>query len=294
MKVTSRVCTTSSSKKVEVQVVESNYHVEVTPSDVGIYDKLIIQDLIKEMAQTMSLPTTSNSATQSEKAPIRFKTVVIHMSNALSKDAQSALRRTMEIYSKSIRFILVAEGLGGLMSPIKSRCCLVRIPGAQDEEIEKVLKNVASMENITVTPPLLKEILSQANGNLRTALLLLESSKYLPANAPSNALVADYKQYITKIAMEMLSSQTPQTLLSIRTMFYELLSHCIPSTVIHRELVFEVIKRVDDSFKHSVVEWGAEFEVRSKKGGKEIVHLEAFTAKVMCLYRAFLDEMEMM
>jgi replication factor C subunit 3/5 len=80
--------------------IASNYHVEVNPSDVGIDDRVVIMGLIKTLASTQQL----NSEGQRE-----FKVVVINEVDRLSKDAQHALRRTMEKYMATCRIFLVTN-----------------------------------------------------------------------------------------------------------------------------------------------------------------------------------------
>ena len=46
---------TPSKRKLDVNIVQSNFHIELTPSDVGNYDRVVIQDLLKEIAQTQQV-----------------------------------------------------------------------------------------------------------------------------------------------------------------------------------------------------------------------------------------------
>lgn len=55
LKIDQRVFLTPSNRKLDVNIVQSNYHIEITPSDVGQYDRLIIQDILKEIAQTQQV-----------------------------------------------------------------------------------------------------------------------------------------------------------------------------------------------------------------------------------------------
>jgi DNA polymerase III delta prime subunit len=91
---------TPSRKSIEVTTVASNYHIEVNPGDAGIYDRLVVGELVKEMAAYAPL-TAGGEAGRS------FKVVILSEVDRLTKDAQAALRRTMEKYSSSCRLILV-------------------------------------------------------------------------------------------------------------------------------------------------------------------------------------------
>ena len=55
LKIDQRVFLTPSKRKLDVNIVQSNFHIELTPSDVGNYDRVVIQDLLKEIAQTQQV-----------------------------------------------------------------------------------------------------------------------------------------------------------------------------------------------------------------------------------------------
>src|ERR1700760_2510113 len=55
IKIDARIFTTSSNRKLEFNIVSSVYHLEITPSDVGNFDRVVVQDLLKEEAQTQQV-----------------------------------------------------------------------------------------------------------------------------------------------------------------------------------------------------------------------------------------------
>ncbi|KAJ2234712.1 Replication factor C (RF-C) subunit, partial [Coemansia sp. RSA 475] len=116
LKVSQRIFETPSRRKLEINLISSNFHIEVNPSDAGIYDRVVIQDLIKEIAQTQQVTAGAR----------KFKVVVVHEADALTRDAQHALRRTMEKYMGNMRVILCANSTGKIIGPVQSRCLLVR------------------------------------------------------------------------------------------------------------------------------------------------------------------------
>lgn len=116
-----KVFSVHSKHTVEIEVYSSKYHLEVDPSEAGEHDQYVLQDVIKEIAQTSSL--TGNMDTR-----VKFRTIVIRNADAMSKQAQSALRMTMEKYTVTCRLILLCRNHGNLIGPIRSRCLNVRVP----------------------------------------------------------------------------------------------------------------------------------------------------------------------
>jgi replication factor C subunit 3/5 len=166
IKIDSRVFQTSSNRKLEFNIVSSNYHLEITPSDVGNYDRVVVQDLLKEVAQTQQVDLAAKQ---------RFKVVVINEADHLTRDAQAALRRTMEKYSPNLRLILLANSTGNIIAPIRSRCLLVRVAAPTEDEIAGVLAKVGRKEGYKSCEPLEKRIAKDSGRNLRRALLMFEA-----------------------------------------------------------------------------------------------------------------------
>ena len=94
---------------------------EVNPSDVGIYDRIVIQELIKTAASSQSLNLINTSSGESGGVNRDFKVVVLTEVDKLTKDAQHALRRTMEKYMATCRIILVTNSTSKVIPAIKSR-----------------------------------------------------------------------------------------------------------------------------------------------------------------------------
>jgi replication factor C subunit 3/5 len=166
IKIDSRVFQTTSNRKLEFNIVSSNYHLEITPSDVGNYDRVVVQDLLKEVAQTQQVDVAAKQ---------KFKVVVINEADHLTRDAQAALRRTMEKYSPNLRLILLANSTSNIIAPIRSRTLLVRVAAPTEDEICTVLAQVGKKEGYTRCEGLEKRIATDSYRNLRRALLMFEA-----------------------------------------------------------------------------------------------------------------------
>ncbi|KII67373.1 Replication factor C subunit 3 [Thelohanellus kitauei] len=210
----------------------------------------------------------------------------------LTKDAQQALRRTMEKYSESCRIILLSESLSPIIDPIQSRCLCVRIPSPTESEMIQVMNKVCKKENIELNTKLAQRIYIESDKNMRRALLMLETCKLAqyPFNDDQEIELPHWQVYIRNLANEMLQSQTPEKLMQIRTQFYELLSKCIPVDIIFKELLISLLPFCDKPMKNHVVQIAALYENRSRRGSKAIFHLEAFVAHFMMIYKRFIDD----
>lgn len=166
IKIDSRVFQTSSNRKLEFNIVASNYHLEITPSDVGNYDRVVVQDLLKEVAQTQQVDLAAKQ---------RFKVVVVNEADHLTRDAQAALRRTMEKYSPNLRLILLAESTSNIIAPIRSRTLLVRVAAPSEEDVVEALKVAGRKEGWKENEGLNKRIAKECGRNLRRALLMFEA-----------------------------------------------------------------------------------------------------------------------
>ena len=166
IKIDSRIFQTTTNRKLEFNIVASVYHLEITPSDVGSFDRVVIQDLLKEVAQTQQV---DQSARQ------RFKVVVINEADHLTRDAQAALRRTMEKYSPNLRLILLANSTSNIIAPIRSRTLLIRVSAPTELDICRVLTKVGTSEGWSEVEGLNKKIAKESGRNLRRALLMFET-----------------------------------------------------------------------------------------------------------------------
>lgn len=290
LKIDLKTFTTSSNRKLEFNVLSSPYHLEITPSDMGNNDRVVIQDLLKDVASTEQVDF-SNQAKLSTKH--RFKVVIINEADSLTRDAQAALRRTMEKYSSNIRLIMVCNTIANIIAPIKSRTLLVRIPAPTEDEIASILLHISVKEGLkfSVNDEISKQeffraVANASDRNLRRALLSYETismqNETIPLDRPeTTSITLDWEVIIRNIAKSMSASKTVANLAKLRVTFYELLSHCIPARLILKTLALELMPELDAAQGRAIIEIAAVFDERLSLGQKLIFHLEGFAAKAM-------------
>lgn len=271
---------TNGSKKVEIQLILSNYHLELSPGDVGTQDRIVVQELIKELGQTQNIDAASKN---------RFKVVIISDADSLSIAAQHALRRTMEKYMANLRIIMCCTSTSKIIPAVQSRCLLIRVPAPSHDSIINVLANVSQMNDIKVNIQFLQKISNESQRNLRRALMMLQA---LYVSSPGNEISEndsiihyDWEIFIRDLAQLMVKEQTPESLLKVREKLYSLLSHCIPPQIILKTLCFSFIEKIHNSLRPLVAEEAAFYDQTMRMGSKPIYHLEAFAAKVMYHYK---------
>lgn len=308
-----RTFTTPTKKKIDINMICSNYHIELSPGDAGINDRFVVQDVIKEMAANRSLsasssaggfaPANASSSTDEPSAKkqntVAYKVVVLVEVDKLSRQAQSALRRTMEKFSSGCRLILCCNNQSKVIEPVRSRCLGIRVAAPNHDDICRTLQTISHLERITLPSELAVNIARESSRNMRRATLMLESSHVSTGGTSTSSSLSptspvrktDWELYITQLAAEVTQEQSPQRLMAAREKLYELLINCIPASVVIRTLGLELLKNLDDSMKHEVMEAAAFYEHRIAVGSKDIFHLEAFLAKFMAVYKRYLNDL---
>ncbi|XP_042313372.1 replication factor C subunit 3 [Sceloporus undulatus] len=283
LRIEHQIITAPSKKKIEISTIASNYHLEVNPSDAGNSDRVVIQELLKTVAQSQQLETS----TQRD-----FKVVLLTEVDKLTKDAQHALRRTMEKYMATCRLILCCNSTSKVIAPIRSRCLAVRVPAPSIGNICNILSSVCKKEGLVLPQELAQRIAEKSGRNLRKALLMCEACRVqqLPFTPDQDISETDWEVYLRETANAIVSEQTPQRLLEVRGRLYELLTHCIPPEIIIKGLLTELLNNCDGQLKADVAQMAAFYEHRLQLGNKAIYHLEAFVAKFMALYKKFMED----
>ncbi|KAG0675451.1 replication factor C subunit 4 [Pichia californica] len=128
----------------------------------------IVRNLIKNFSQKKVLLPYN-----------RHKIIILDEADSITSSAQQALRRTMEIYSNSTRFIFSCNQSNKIIEPLQSRCSILRFNKLKDEEILIILKRILKNEGIeSFTNDGLSSIIFTSDGDLRQAINNLQSVYY--------------------------------------------------------------------------------------------------------------------
>lgn len=113
-----------------------------------------------------------------------FKIIFLDEADALTSDAQSALRRTMERFSNNCRFILSCNYSSRIIEPIQSRCAVFRFRRLSDEAIRKRLKYIAKAQDLTVAEDGYEALIYVAQGDMRKAVNSLQAAAFVEPEKP--------------------------------------------------------------------------------------------------------------
>lgn len=124
----------------------------------------IVREKVKDFARTKSLGDVS------------FKVIFLDEADALTREAQQALRRTMENFSSTCRFILSCNFSSKIIDPIQSRCALFRFRILSKKDIEEKIKRIAESEKLEIKEDALEELYESSEGDCRRAVNLLQAT----------------------------------------------------------------------------------------------------------------------
>jgi len=105
-----------------------------------------------------------------------FKVIILDECDAMTKDAQNALRRVMEKYTKNVRFCLICNYLGKIIPAIQSRCTRFRFAPLSRDQMLPRLNHVIKQEGINVSGSGMELLLKMAEGDMRRSLNILQAS----------------------------------------------------------------------------------------------------------------------
>lgn len=105
-----------------------------------------------------------------------FRIIFLDEVDNMTKDAQHALRREMEMYTKTSSFILSCNYSSKIIDPIQSRCAIFRFAPIKGHQIVKRLDQIAETENVKYAPGSLESIVYFAEGDMRRAVNILQST----------------------------------------------------------------------------------------------------------------------
>jgi len=144
----------------------------------------VVRNVIKNFAEAMPV----------DSGRFRFKIMFLDESDELTKDAQAALRRTMEKYSNTCRFILGCNWPNKIIDPIKSRCAVFRFTKLTDDDLRLIINDVITGEELKISKSIIEHLVQAADGDARIAVNALQELSYI--DSPT---IEDTRKIVTSV-----------------------------------------------------------------------------------------------
>lgn len=108
-----------------------------------------------------------------------FKLVILDEADAMTTEAQSALRKIMEELSHITRFCFICNYKNQIIEPIVSRCMKFRFKPIGDKIMKKKLKSISKSENMKINNDSIKAITDIVKGDIRKGIMILQKLRYM-------------------------------------------------------------------------------------------------------------------
>lgn len=249
---------------------ERNF-LELNASDARGID--VVRGQIKDFARTLAFDSS-------------FKVIFLDESDALTADAQQALRRTMEKYTKTARFILSCNYSSRIIEPIQSRCVVFRFKPLPLKEMAQKIYDIAKAENVQLDEKAINAINYVCEGDLRKAINVLQSASSMGKKIEEKTIYEVSSRARPEEVSEIIHLALNQKFLEARTkldtlMFeYGMSAEDIISQL-YKQLIDFPEKELDGKTKIELIDTLGEYNFRISQGASERIQLEALIAQFM-------------
>lgn len=143
----------------------------------------VVRDKIKNFANS-----AINTIEDNNKIP-SFKIIILDEADAMTNDSQFALRRIIELYTHSTRFILICNYVTKIIEPLTSRCSKFRFQTISTVSINEIINNISTKENIIINNNVIETLFKITKGDLRKVINLLQRASYINNNIDTDLLI---------------------------------------------------------------------------------------------------------
>ncbi|WP_297552071.1 replication factor C small subunit [Thermococcus sp.] len=229
----------------------------------------VIREKVKEFARTKPIGGAS------------FKIIFLDEADALTQDAQQALRRTMEMFSNNVRFILSCNYSSKIIEPIQSRCAIFRFRPLNDEDIAKRIRYIAEQEGLELTEEGLQAILYVAEGDLRRAINVLQAAAALDKKITDENVFLVASRARPEDVREMMTLALEGNFLKARDKLRDIL---LKQGLSGEDVLIQMHKEVfnlpiPEDKKVALADKIGEYNFRLVEGANEMIQLEALLAQ---------------
>ncbi|KAF9107965.1 hypothetical protein BGX27_008531 [Mortierella sp. AM989] len=147
--------------------------------------------VIREKVKNFARSTVTHNIGNQSCPP--YKIIILDEADSMTSDAQSALRRTMETYSKLTRFCLICNYVTRIIEPLASRCAKFRFRPLEEKHSKERLELICQQESVKISSEAILNLIRMSEGDLRKAIMHLQSASRLVGKDTEidSAMIAD-------------------------------------------------------------------------------------------------------
>ncbi len=241
---------------------------ELNASDARGID--VIRGRVKEFARTVALSSGL------------VKIIFLDEADALTSEAQHALRRTMERYSSTTRFILSANYASKIIEPIQSRCVVLRFKPLKEEEMKRYIERIAGSEGIKVDDKAVEALIYVSEGDLRKLTNVMQGAAVSEKEVTDKAIYDIASKARPKEIVAMLRFALSGDFVKARNELNTLtLSYGMSGEDILLQCYREALNlAVEDKAKLKLISMIGDYNYRIVEGANDRIQLEAMLANL--------------
>ena len=208
---------------------------------------------------------------------VPFKIIYLDECDALTRDAQQALRRTMENYTQTTRFILSCNYSSKIIDPIQSRCAIFRFKPLDKKEIFDIIDRIVKEEGLKIDDKAKEALYQVSEGDCRRLENILQSSAAIAKEINEEVIFSIASMARPKEVKEVLELALSSDFIGSRNKLLDtMLQHGLSGLDVIRQIQKEIWNLdIDNKIKAELVDKCAEIEFRMTEGSDEFVQLEA-------------------
>ena len=231
----------------------------------------IVGNKVKDFARTRSIGN------------VPFKIIFLDECDALTRDAQQALRRTMENYTATTRFIMSCNYSSKILDPIQSRCTLFRFKPLEKEKIFEIIDTISKDEKLELNNEAKEALFEASNGDCRRVENILQSCSAAGDKITSEEVYSIASVAKPKEILEMLKLAHSGKFIEARNMLLDvMLKYGLSGLDIIKQIQAAIWDlELEGRDKADLIDKCGEIEFRLSEGSDEYIQLEALLAQVM-------------
>lgn len=232
----------------------------------------VIRVKVKDFARTKALGN------------VPFKIIYLDECDALTKEAQQALRRTMENYTSTCRFILSCNYSSKIIDPIQSRCAIFKFKPLEKKNVIELIDLVAKKEGLKVDASVKDAIYEASNGDARRVENILQSAATFDKTITTDAVLSIASLARPKEIKELFALCVKKNFLGARKKMLDImLDYGLSGIDIIVQMQKEVwnIEELPNQVKLSFTKDCGETEFHLVEGSDEFIQLESLIAKLI-------------